>query len=102
MPTPENTGGEVRTEGGKFAPGKSGNPGGRPKGWAQVRDLARQHTEEAMTGLLKLAREAESEQVRRQAWADLLDRAWGKPTVGTPDEEGAQVQRVEYAWAKPE
>ena len=28
----------------KFKPGQSGNPGGRPKGFAEVRELAREHT----------------------------------------------------------
>ena len=35
----------------QFAPGQSGNPGGRPKGTAEVRELARKHTEAAIKKL---------------------------------------------------
>jgi hypothetical protein len=36
-----------------FKPGQSGNPGGRPKGWAEVNALARQHTAAAIEALVK-------------------------------------------------
>ena len=36
---PENRGAEEGMS--KFKPGQSGNPGGRPKGFAEVRELAR-------------------------------------------------------------
>ena len=37
-----------------FEPGHSGNPGGRPKGLTQVRELARAHTEAAIAALVKI------------------------------------------------
>jgi hypothetical protein len=38
---------------GRWAPGRSGNPGGRPGGVAEVRELARSHTAEAIERLVK-------------------------------------------------
>ena len=39
-----------------LTPGCSGNPGGRPKGYAQVRELAREYTEEAIAKLVEMMR----------------------------------------------
>lgn len=80
---PENrkrTGGAQRDANGRFTKGKSGNPGGRPKAERTVIELARQYTEEAIQGLLAIARQGESEASRVAAWRELLDRAWGKPS----------------------
>ena len=38
----------------KFKPGQSGNPGGRPKGFAEVRELARHHTVAAIEKLVSI------------------------------------------------
>jgi hypothetical protein len=38
----------------KFKPGQSGNPGGRPKGFAEVRELAREHTVAAIGKLVSI------------------------------------------------
>lgn len=78
-------------------------PGGRPKVHQSIRDIARQHGPEAIAGLLELARGGKvPAAVRRQAWSDILDRGFGRPTVGEPDDAGQQVARIEYTWAKPE
>lgn len=66
--------------GGRFKPGQSGNPGGRPKGVGEVRDLARQHTIAAMRGLVKVLKNPKSPPAAIVAAANaILDRAWGKP-----------------------
>jgi hypothetical protein len=71
-----------------FLPGQSGNPGGRPKGYVEVRELAREHTAEAIEKLVAVMRKGESEQAQILAANSLLDRGWGRPTqpiAGDPE-----------------
>lgn len=64
----------------QFQAGQSGNPGGRPKASAKVRDLARAHTEAALAVLVEIATGGESEAARVAAANSILDRGYGKPT----------------------
>jgi hypothetical protein len=64
-----------------FVKGQSGNPGGRPRGYGELRDLARQHTTEAIEILLFIARNGKDEKARVSAANALLDRGWGKPIM---------------------
>ena len=65
---------------GQFKPGQSGNPGGRPKGYGEVRELARQHTEKAIDVLVGIMYDEKAPASARQAAAEaLLNRGWGKP-----------------------
>ena len=66
---------------GQFAPGQSGNPGGRPKDEHRVGELARSYTLEAMETLVDLMRHGRDERVRGTAAQALLDRGWGKAKV---------------------
>jgi hypothetical protein len=61
-----------------FVKGQSGNPGGRPKEDAEVKELAREHGPAAIR---KLAQLMECGQSRTEAAAAiaLLDRGFGKP-----------------------
>jgi len=75
-----------------FAPGQSGNPGGRPKASAKVRDLAREHTERALQVLVEIATEGESEAARVAAANAILDRGYGKPSQPVDgDGEGGAI-----------
>jgi hypothetical protein len=65
----------------RFEKGQSGNPGGRPKAYGQIRDLARQHTDVALRTLVEIAEHGENESARVTAANALLDRGWGKPAV---------------------
>jgi hypothetical protein len=76
MSAPEN---RVRT--GQFRPGQSGNPGGRPRVIAEVRELAREHTETALATLAEISENKKlSPSARVAAATALLDRGYGKPT----------------------
>jgi hypothetical protein len=65
---------------GRWAPGQSGNPGGRPGGVAEVRELARTHTAAAIERLVQEMTNGETSHARIAAANALLDRAYGKPT----------------------
>jgi len=67
-----------RSKSGQFAPGQSGNPGGRPKDEHRVGELARSYTLEAIETLVGLMRHGRDERVRGSAAQALLDRGWGK------------------------
>jgi len=70
-----------RSKSGQFAPGQSGNPGGRPKDEHRVGELARSYTPEAIETLVDLMRYGKDERVRGTAAQALLDRGWGKAKV---------------------
>jgi hypothetical protein len=74
-PPTEQSGSKKRP--GRWKKGESGNPGGRPKEVAEVRDLARQHTVLAIETLLKWAK-SDNARASVQACNVLLDRGWGK------------------------
>ncbi len=57
--------------------GQSGNPSGRPKLVAEVRDLARQHSPRAIERLVELM-EADSGTTAVAACKELLDRGYGR------------------------
>ena len=81
-----------------FEKGQSGNPGGRPKVVAEVRELARQRAPEAIAALVKVMTEGKSEAARVAAANSLLDRGWGKPTlpIAGDDEAGpVRITRIE-------
>ena len=68
----------------RFEKGRSGNPGGRPKGHGDIRELARRHTGAALATLVEICESGESESARVAAATAILDRGWGKPMVYVP------------------
>ena len=65
----------------RFKPGQSGNPIGRPRIPAEVRELARGATLEAIQLYIETMRDRGLDPELRMKAADrLMDRAWGKPT----------------------
>lgn len=91
----------------RWKPGQSGNPrgrvAGRPPKWFNqprvVRDLAREHTKEAIETLVQAMRTSKDMKVRCAAAVALLDRGWGKPieTLQRTDFRMAPIAIVEPA-----
>lgn len=75
---------ENRDASGRFVPGVTGNPGGRPKGIAAI---ARQHTDKAVD-VLVAAMDSNDERVKIAAAKEILDRGYGKAPVFTADLTG--------------
>ena len=60
-----------------WRPGESGNPGGRPKVAAEIRDLAREYGAKAIERLVALMH-SKNESVAVRAVEAILDRAYGR------------------------
>jgi len=77
-----------------FEPGKSGNPGGRPKENAEVKALARSHCRTAVEKLAALM-DSTDEKTSIAACNSILDRGLGKPAqvvIGDAGEDAIQVE----------
>lgn len=86
-----------RGPGKPFAAGQSGNPGGRPKTIAEVRELARSYTVEAIEAMAQIMLAGESEAARVAAAEKVLDRGWGKAPVTASGEGGEGDARQHHA-----
>lgn len=70
----------MRDTTGRFLPGKSGNPGGRPRVVGHVRDLAQRHADDAISVLAEIMKDQEAPaSARIAASVALLDRGYGRP-----------------------
>ena len=67
-----------RKDNGRFAPGISGNPGGRPKLPAEMKEIFQAKGPEAAEILVKHLRNSDP-RVSVAAAREILDRAYGKP-----------------------
>ena len=71
----------VRDARGRFPPGASGNPRGRGKAEAQVRDAAREHTARCIELLMGIAEDTLLDpRARVVAIQEVLNRGHGKPS----------------------
>jgi len=93
----------TRRPDGKFAPGHSGNPTGRPAVVAEITALARAHTAEAINTLVEICQKGSSEAARVAAANALLDRGYGRPPQAIEHEvRQTTVARVPAVCATPE
>jgi hypothetical protein len=77
------------TIGKPFQKGRSGNPGGRPKVVAEVKELARKHTGKAIETLVSIMANPKAAPAARVSAANaLLDRGYGKPPQHITGEGG--------------
>jgi hypothetical protein len=83
------------TIGKPFKKGQSGNPGGRPKAIAEIRELAREHTGEAVETLMSIMTDPKAAPAARVSAANaLLDRGYGKPPQHITGEVASYVARL--------
>lgn len=70
-----------------FKPGQSGNPGGRPKGYADFREQCRKLSPKVVARLTKLLA-GKDDRLALDAGKALLEHAWGKPPQAVTGEGG--------------
>ena len=86
-----------------WKPGVSGNPGGRPKVAAEIRDLARDHGPAAIQRLVDLMN-SKNEGVAVRAAEALLDRGYGRPMQGIElknQERAPMNERIQIEFVTP-
>lgn len=90
---------------GKFAPGTSGNPNGRPKVAGKIRDLAREMTPEAIEVLrdsMSPVMRITEPRIALEAAKVILAYAYGKPPQAITGEDGEGPAELIIKWASSE
>jgi Family of unknown function (DUF5681) len=82
-----------RTALGRFPPGVSGNPRGRPKTLSGIQHLAREYSQPALEKLVRLMQHGKPHAVQLSAAVAIIDRAWGKP-VQAVEHSGPEGERL--------
>lgn len=89
MTKPENRGNT-----GKFAPGQTGNPGGRPKLPEELKEAFKALAPEALKTLAHVMANADRDSDRVKAAEVILDRGYGKATQHIDANVESQIQVI--------
>ena len=88
-----------RAETGRFVPGQSGNPSGRPRRNENLAALARAHTEDAIAVLVSIVNDPKANASARISAANsLLDRGHGKPPQAVAVKTGSNGDTFLRLW----
>jgi hypothetical protein len=82
--------------GGDKAPPRG--PGGRPKVVGHIRDLAREHTEDAFRTIIELMKSSDHDGTRLAAAQELLNRGYGKAPQTMAGEDGEGLPELVIKW----
>ena len=74
-----------RENNGRFLPGFTANPSGRPKVVGEIRELARQHAPAAFTRVCELV-QSQDPRIALAAAQEILNRAYGRPVQAIESE----------------
>lgn len=80
-----------------FKKGESGNPGGRPKGYAEMREAAQSWAPQAVQALAAALMNPMTAVAAANA---LLDRGYGKPPNVQTGEGGEGLAKLVVEWAQ--
>jgi hypothetical protein len=92
-----------RARDGRFLPGRSGNPGGRPgssEEFRRIRALYREHSEEAVSEAKRLMDESCDDRVKLAACQLIMDRGWGKAPDSYNPEKDPEAQQAQIDWGR--
>lgn len=88
-----------------FAPGQSGNPGGRPSIVKEIQELARAKSPAALNTLVAIHEDVAAPAAARVAAANsILDRAFGKAPQAVTGEggEGPVLASIKVEFVRPD
>ena len=86
----------------RFRKGQSANPGGRPKGYGNVRELAREYTEEAIEALVALMSDAQTRWLQRERQVSCCPGVGASPRLHRANQlAGRRIDKIKARANRP-